>query len=91
MQVREFHPRSDTKTVIFFRQALSKHEPVYQALWAQNTEFDEVLISPCMIQDHMPDRVLDALSKVEDWKSSSQYTVVTTISEAVENNGPFDI
>ncbi|CAH0548856.1 unnamed protein product [Brassicogethes aeneus] len=46
------------------QQALSKNEPVYQALWAANTDFDEVLISPVMIQDHMPDRVLDALNKV---------------------------
>ncbi|XP_044260165.1 diacylglycerol lipase-alpha isoform X2 [Tribolium madens] len=45
-------------------QALSNREPVYQALWANNTDFDEVLISPVMIQDHMPDKVLDALNKV---------------------------
>ncbi|CAH1129425.1 unnamed protein product [Ceutorhynchus assimilis] len=46
------------------QQALSKKEPVYQALWASNTDFDEVLISPVMIQDHMPDKVMEALSKV---------------------------
>lgn len=45
-------------------QVLSKREPVYQALWANNTDFDEVLISPVMIQDHMPDTVLNALKKV---------------------------
>lgn len=44
---------------------MNKHEPVYQALWAKNTDFDEVLISPVMIQDHMPDKVLDALYKVQ--------------------------
>jgi sn1-specific diacylglycerol lipase len=43
---------------------LNKHEPVYQAVWANNTDFDEVLISPVMIQDHMPDNVLNALNKV---------------------------
>ncbi|KAJ8917361.1 hypothetical protein NQ315_002383 [Exocentrus adspersus] len=48
------------------QQALNKKDPVYQALWASNTDFDEVLISPVMIQDHMPDRVLDALNKVRD-------------------------
>lgn len=48
------------------RQALSKREPVYQALWAENTDFDEVLISPVMVQDHMPDKVLEALNKVRD-------------------------
>ncbi|XP_045466398.1 diacylglycerol lipase-alpha isoform X2 [Harmonia axyridis] len=45
-------------------QAISKKQPVYQALWAQNVDFDEVIISPVMIQDHMPDRVLSALQKV---------------------------
>ncbi|XP_034235301.1 sn1-specific diacylglycerol lipase alpha isoform X2 [Thrips palmi] len=45
-------------------QVLGKREPVYQALWANNTDFDEVLISPVMIQDHMPDTVLNALKKV---------------------------
>lgn len=39
---------------------------MYQALWAENTDFDEVLISPVMIQDHMPDKVLAALNKVRD-------------------------
>lgn len=43
---------------------ISKREPVYQAVWANNTDFDEVLISPVMIQDHMPDNVLKALYKV---------------------------
>ncbi|KAK9506587.1 hypothetical protein O3M35_008489 [Rhynocoris fuscipes] len=45
-------------------QVLKKHDPVYQAIWANNTDFDEVLISPVMIQDHMPDKVLEALNKV---------------------------
>lgn len=43
---------------------LSKREPVYQALWAGPCDFDEVLISPVMIQDHMPDNMLRALNKV---------------------------
>ncbi|KAG5893315.1 hypothetical protein JTB14_000274 [Gonioctena quinquepunctata] len=46
------------------QQALKKKEPVYQALWAGNLDFDEVLISPSMVQDHMPDKVLEALTKV---------------------------
>ncbi|XP_046683149.1 diacylglycerol lipase-alpha isoform X1 [Homalodisca vitripennis] len=57
IHVVRHHP---TKT----EQVLNKHDPVYQALWANNTDFDEVLISPVMIQDHMPDKVLDALYKV---------------------------
>lgn len=46
------------------RQVLKPHEPVYQAIWVDNMDFDEVLISPAMIQDHMPDTVLAALNKV---------------------------
>lgn len=46
------------------RQMLNKREPVYQALWAGPCDFDEVLISPVMIQDHMPDNMLRALNKV---------------------------
>lgn len=49
---------------IHHRQVLKSHEPVYQAIWVDNTDFDEVLISPAMIQDHMPDTVLAALNKV---------------------------
>lgn len=37
---------------------------MYQAIWAENTDFDEVLISPRMFKDHMPDKVLTALNKV---------------------------
>ncbi|XP_041566676.1 uncharacterized protein LOC121467959 isoform X2 [Drosophila elegans] len=43
---------------------LKNREPVYQAIWADSTDFDEVLISPVMLQDHMPDKVLAALKKV---------------------------
>lgn len=43
---------------------LRKHEPEYMALWAGPCDFDEVLISPVMIQDHMPDNMLKALRKV---------------------------
>lgn len=43
---------------------LKNREPVYQAIWADTTDFDEVLISPVMLQDHMPDKVLAALKKV---------------------------
>lgn len=43
---------------------MRKREPVYQALWAAPEDFDEVLISPVMIQDHMPDNMLKALNKV---------------------------
>ncbi|GIY40342.1 diacylglycerol lipase-alpha [Caerostris darwini] len=51
------HPKKEEKIV-------KKRDPVYQALWADNTDFDEVLISPVMVQDHMPDKVLEALNKL---------------------------
>lgn len=50
--------------ILHTRQVLKTHEPVYQAIWVDNIDFDEVLISPAMIQDHMPDTVLAALNKV---------------------------
>lgn len=52
--------------LFYFRQVLNKRDPVYQAIWAENTDFDEVLISPVMLQDHMPDKVLSALNKVSE-------------------------
>ena len=39
-------------------------EAIYQAIWASNGDFDEVLVSPTMINDHMPDNVLESLEKV---------------------------
>jgi len=39
-------------------------DPTYEALWADKNDFNEVLISPTMINDHMPDNVLDAMEKV---------------------------
>lgn len=38
--------------------------PIYQALWADTIDFNEMLISPVMVHDHMPDTVLMALNKV---------------------------
>lgn len=39
-------------------------DPIYQALWADTIDFNEVLISPVMVHDHMPDTVLGAINKV---------------------------
>lgn len=65
----------------FCRNVLKNREPVYQAIWADSTDFDEVLISPVMLQDHMPDKVLAALKKVisefEDGPSSSEHSYST--------------
>ncbi|XP_076304469.1 inactivation no afterpotential E isoform X2 [Tachypleus tridentatus] len=51
------HPRENEKL-------FKKQNPVFQAIWADNTDFDEVLISPVMVQDHMPDKVMEALEKL---------------------------
>ena len=54
----------------------SRVDPVYQAIWADNRSFDEVLISKRMVQDHMPDKVLEALDKVS---KSFLYTTLVQI------------
>uniref|UniRef100_A0A1I8QAG4 Diacylglycerol lipase-alpha n=1 Tax=Stomoxys calcitrans TaxID=35570 RepID=A0A1I8QAG4_STOCA len=59
------HPKADEKKYDSgWRNVLKSREPVYQAIWAESTDFDEVLISPVMLQDHMPDKILAALKKV---------------------------
>ncbi|KAL0120705.1 hypothetical protein PUN28_008402 [Cardiocondyla obscurior] len=65
IHVVRHHPnKGEQKYDTRWRQVLNKREPVYQALWAGPCDFDEVLISPVMIQDHMPDNMLRALNKV---------------------------
>ncbi|XP_046422858.1 diacylglycerol lipase-alpha isoform X5 [Neodiprion lecontei] len=61
--VRHHTNKNEQKYESRWRQVLRKREPVYQALWAGPCDFDEVLISPVMIQDHMPDTMLNALNK----------------------------
>jgi len=41
-----------------------QREGTYKAAWADNKDFDQVLISKWMIQDHMPDNVLFALQQI---------------------------
>ncbi len=41
-----------------------KSDPFYSAIWAGTKGFEEVLISPVMVHDHMPEGVIDALDKV---------------------------
>ncbi|OXU21517.1 hypothetical protein TSAR_001968, partial [Trichomalopsis sarcophagae] len=67
IHVVRHHPnKGEQKYESRWRQMLRKREPVYQALWAGPCDFDEVLISPVMIQDHMPDNMLKALNKVSE-------------------------
>jgi len=46
------------------RWPCGSEEPVYTALKADKENFNQVLISPTMVNDHMPDKVLEALEKV---------------------------
>ncbi|KAK2913390.1 hypothetical protein Q8A67_001789 [Cirrhinus molitorella] len=41
-----------------------QEEPTYSALWGDNKAFDEVIISPAMLNEHMPHVVMDGLNKV---------------------------
>lgn len=35
--------------------------PIYQAIWAENTDYDRVLISEGMFQDHLPNSLMHAM------------------------------
>uniref|UniRef100_A0AAZ3SGY6 Diacylglycerol lipase-alpha n=1 Tax=Oncorhynchus tshawytscha TaxID=74940 RepID=A0AAZ3SGY6_ONCTS len=39
-------------------------EPTYSALWGDNKSFNEVIISPAMLNEHMPHMVMEGLNKV---------------------------
>ena len=79
--------------MLYFRKGLKKKEPVYLALWAGPCDFDEVLISPVMIQDHMPDTMLKALQKVMPQSFVSQSSsvkyepLVPEVLEEANNEG----
>ncbi|XP_071792185.1 diacylglycerol lipase-alpha-like isoform X2 [Asterias amurensis] len=45
------------------REGLDKRDCAWYAVWCKNTAFDEVLISPVMIGDHLPNNVMNALQK----------------------------
>lgn len=46
---------------LFIRRIISKNQFIIQALWAGYKDFNEILISPSMIRDHMPDKIMEAL------------------------------
>ncbi|KAJ8375868.1 hypothetical protein SKAU_G00064480 [Synaphobranchus kaupii] len=41
-----------------------QEEPTYSALWGDNKAFDEVIISPAMLNEHLPHIVMEGLNKV---------------------------
>ncbi|XP_062327878.1 diacylglycerol lipase-alpha isoform X3 [Osmerus eperlanus] len=52
-----------------------QEEPTYSALWGDNKAFDEVIISPAMLNEHMPHMVMEGLNKVlEPFGLSSELT-----------------
>lgn len=69
-----------THLYVHYRNVLKSREPVYQAIWADSTDFDEVLISPVMVQDHMPYKILAALKKVITDASDDTSSVNSTIN-----------
>uniref|UniRef100_A0A673JDQ9 Diacylglycerol lipase-alpha n=1 Tax=Sinocyclocheilus rhinocerous TaxID=307959 RepID=A0A673JDQ9_9TELE len=40
-----------------------QEDPTYSALWGDNKAFDEVIISPAMLNEHLPHVVMDGLNK----------------------------
>lgn len=47
-----------------FLFSCGQEEPTYSALWGDNKAFDEVIISPAMLNEHMPHMVMEGLNKV---------------------------
>ncbi|XP_063979131.1 diacylglycerol lipase-alpha isoform X4 [Diachasmimorpha longicaudata] len=81
--VRHHQNKGEPKYESRWRNLFRKREPVYQALWASPSDFDEVLISPVMIQDHMPDTMLKALNKVSADKE--HFTEIGTTRVATDD------
>ena len=58
---------------------LSK-ERLYEARWADVTEFDHVLISPLMVADHMPDKVMKVLAQVMEQSSHDTRVTIADVA-----------
>ncbi|XP_072046452.1 uncharacterized protein [Amphiura filiformis] len=56
------------------REGMDKKDCGYYAVWAETESFDEVLVSPVMIGDHLPPNVIRALRKM-DKKDCGYYAV----------------
>lgn len=69
-----------------YRNILKGNEPVYQIVWAEPEDFKEVLISPVMLQDHMPDQVLSALKKVKQAFNNNNNNLNTIGTQAETPN-----
>lgn len=57
IQLVRMHPKKSEKII-------GKKKPITQAIWSDIRDFNEILISPTMITDHMPDAILEALKSL---------------------------
>lgn len=46
------------------RSCCEQEEPTYFAIWGDNKAFNEVIISPAMLHEHLPYVVMEGLHKV---------------------------
>lgn len=46
------------------RSCCEQEEPTYFAIWGDNKAFNEVIISPAMLHEHLPYVVMEGLNKV---------------------------
>ncbi|GAA6083640.1 sn1-specific diacylglycerol lipase alpha-like isoform X1, partial [Tachysurus ichikawai] len=64
LQPLELYEIEEGKSELWKFNSCGQEEPTYSALWGDNKAFDEVIISPAMLNEHMPHVVLDGLNKV---------------------------
>lgn len=65
-----------------------QEEPTYSALWGDNKAFDEVIISPAMLNEHMPHMVMEGLNKVLEPFGPSSELIYSDLWEMEELNHP---
>ncbi|KAJ8249157.1 hypothetical protein GJAV_G00231790 [Gymnothorax javanicus] len=58
-----------------------QEEPTYSALWGDNKAFDEVIISPAMLNEHLPHMVMDGLNKVLKSLAANEADTETDLGE----------
>ena len=61
---------------VFFLRSCQSNRVIYQAVWAENTDFSQILVSPTMLLDQLPEVMFDAMKKVQS---------VIFLSDAVAN------
>jgi len=49
---------------VYRRVCRLRKDVIYQAIWAENASFDQILVSPTMFSDHMPTVMFSALTMV---------------------------